>query len=272
MQRLTIVLTVMVVVVLLTASVATAQVVRYRGLGGAGMALADDAGAALMNPANLGALNISYEDQMKEERDWEFEVAGMMEVSGDLDIWSANFAASPIGRSWGVGGAYAELSPGPTDQESWTLGFGLSNTDGTWSAGISVTDWDYSNPPVSSDQRWVDLGVLYRTKDVNWAVTAEDIGDERNIGTIFNVGVAWMLDERWTIVADILDITDEQDTGYAVGAEFTPRYYWTYRAGFYQGGNFALGLGYERNRWGLDAAWTQADGSNEVLVGGSMKF
>ena len=272
MQRLTVVLTVMVVVVLLTASVATAQVARYRGLGGAGMALADDAGAALMNPANLGVLDISYEDQMKGDRDWEFEAADMLELSGPLDIWSVNFAASPIGRSWGVGGSYAEASPGLTEQEFWTLGFGLSNTEGTWSAGISVSDWDFRSPVVNADQRWVDLGVLYRARTTNWAVTAEDIGDERNIGTIFNVGVAWMYDERWTLLADIHDITDEVDTGYAVGAEFTPRYYWTYRAGFYQRGNLAFGLGYERNRWGIDAAWMENNGAGVVLVTGSMKF
>ena len=272
MQRLTVVLAVMVVVVLATASVATAQVARYRGLGGAGMALADDAGAALMNPANLGVLNISYEDQIKEERDWEFEAAGMVEVTNVLDIWSANFAASPIGRPWGIGGAYAKATPGAAEDDSWTLGFGLSNTDGTWSAGVSVTDWDHTDPHVNVDQRWVDLGVLYRTKDANWAVSAEDIGDERNIGTIFNAGVAWMYSPQWTIVADILDITDEVDTGYAVGAEFTPGYYWTYRAGFYQRGNFACGLGYERNRWAVDAAWMENEGEGLVLLSGSMKF
>ena len=271
-QRLTVVITVMVVVVLLTASVATAQVARYRALGGAGMARADDAGAALMNPANLGVLNISYDDQMKGDRDWEFEAAGTMEVTNVLDMWSANFAGSPIGRSWGVGGAYAEATPGLAEHEWWTLGFGLSNTEGTWAAGVSVSDWDYRDPQMNVDQRWVDLGVLYRTKDANWAVTAEDIGDERNIGTIFNAGVAWMYDEQWTFVADIHDITDEADTGYAVGAEFTPQYYWTYRAGFYQRGNLACGLGYERDRWGLDAAWMENNGDGQVLVTGSVKF
>jgi hypothetical protein len=270
-QRLTVLLTVTVVVVLITASVATAQTARYNGLGGAGIALADDAGAVVMNRANLAVLDIGYEDQMKEQRDWEFEAAGTFEVSGDSDFWGVNFVGSPIGRSWGIGAGYDEVTPGTADGEVWTLGFGLSNTEGTWAVGIGVTDLSYSDPAVIIDDRWVDLGVLYRTREANWGLTVEDIGDKLG-GPYFNAGVAWMYSPQWTLVADIWDVTDEIDTGYAVGAEFTPRLYWTYRGGFYQGGNFAAGLGYERDRWAVDVAWMEAEGADEVHLSGSIKF
>jgi len=282
-----------VVVLLLASSVAFAQYTttvliegialvpaRQIGMGGVGVAAADDAGAINYNPANLASLNIAppagQYDPYTEP--WHWQIAGTGEVSGDLDYWGAHLAGTNSQSNWGVGASYQSISPS-SESNWWLAGTGARLGSSNWQWGISVMDAD-----LYGGQTTFNVGLLYTQQlpdgpPLRIGLTAEDVTDELDVGPFFNVGIAYPMmvsgDQQLLLAADLLDATDQIHSTINVGVEFQPFANWTIRGGLIDiddSSNATAGLGYKDGAWQVDVAWQEWSSTSmddEVIVTGS---
>ncbi len=282
MNRLMTVVTV--VVLLLASSVAFAQYTttvlaegialvpaRQMGMGGVGVAAADDAGAINYNPANLASLDIAppasgYDPYAKP---WNWQIAGTAEVSGDLDFWGAHLAGTNPQSNWGIGASYQSISPSGS-YDWWLVGVGARLGGSNWQWGISVMDADLYGGDTT-----FNVGLLYAQQlpggpPLRIGLTAEDVSDEFNVGPFFNIGVAYPLmvsgNQQLLLAADLLDATDQLDSIINVGVEFQPCANWSIRGGLIDTDNTTAGLGYDSGSWQVDVAWQEQPGDDEIVA------
>jgi hypothetical protein len=252
------------VVVLALAVVSTASAIetglplsRYLGMAGAGLALTRDAAAVDMNPAALAAMELDG----KAPGQFEFQIAGTAEVSGDQDIWSVNLAGGPAAGKWGFGFSYYDASPGAADWDGWTFGFGYEVQEDVI-LGASATDVDTGG----IDDTIYNISALFPGEGIDWGVVINDITDETAAGPIYSAGAAFDIAPKWIGVFDAFDITDEIDQSFALGVEFAANDDLDLRAGMWEGGDFSAGVGFEFNRFSIDAAWMEmGDGIDDSI-------
>ncbi len=288
MNRLMTVVTVVVLLLISTAAFAqyTTTVLvegialvpaRQMGMGGVGVAAADDAGAINYNPANLASLNIGppangYDPSVSP---WNWQLAGTAEIGGELDYWGAHLVGNNPQSNWGVGASYQAISPG-TDYDWWLAGTGAQLGGSNFQWGVSVMDGD-----LYSGETTFNVGLLYTQQlpagpPLRVGFTAEDVTDEFGEGPFFNVGIAYPLrvsgDQQLLLAADLLDATDEINSIINVGVEFQPCANWAIRGGLIDTDNATAGLGYDAGAWQVDLAWQESPSSSmddEIAVTGS---
>ncbi len=250
---------VLAVVVVALVAVSTASAIetglplsRYLGLGGAGLALTRDAGAVDMNPGALGGLELN--GLAKQPGDWQFQIAGTGEVSGDQDAWGIKLAGGPMNSKWGFGFSYFDASPGLADMDGWTFGAGTEVQKDVM-LGVSVTriEWGGDTDTI------YNLGALFRGDGLDWGIVVNDITDESGFGPFFSAGASAVIAPRWIGVVDVLDITDELDQTFALGVEYAAQDNLALRLGVREGLNFSAGVGFKADRFSIDAAWMEMD-------------
>ena len=282
MNRLMTVVTVVVLLLISTAAFAqyTTTVLvegialvpaRQMGMGGVGVAAADDAGAINYNPANLASLNIGppangYDPYVSA---WNWQIAGTAEVGGELDFWAAHLAGNDPQSNWGVGASYQSISPSGS-YDWWLAGVGAQLGGSNWQWGVSVMDGD-----LYSGETTFNVGLLYTQQlpagpPLRVGLTVEDVTGEFYEGPFFNVGVAYPLrvsgDQQLLLAADLLDATDEINSMINVGVEFQPCANWAIRGGLIDTENATAGLGYDGGAWQVDLAWQEWPGSDDEIA------
>ena len=276
MNRLTTVVTVVALLLVSTAAFAqyTTTVLvegialvpaRQMGMGGVGVAAADDAGAINYNPANLASLNIAPPAGQYDPytRPWNWQLAGTAEVGGELDFWAAHLAGSNPQSNWGVGASFQSISES-SSYDWWLAGAGAQLGGSNWQWGVSVMDAD-----IYGGETTFNVGLLHTRQlpagpPLRVGLTVEDVTDELNVGPFFNVGVAYPLmvsgDQQLLLAADLLDATDEINSIINVGMEFQPCANWAVRGGLIDTDYATAGLGYKGGAWQVDVAWQEWPG------------
>ena len=244
---------------------------RQMGMGGVGVAAADDAGAINYNPANLASLNIGPPAGQYDPytQPWNWQIAGTAEIGGDLDFWAAHLAGNNPQSNWGVGASYQSISPA-SSYDWWLVGVGARLGGSNWQWGVSVMDGD-----LYSGETTFNAGLLYTQQlpagaPLRVGLTVEDVTGEFSVGPFINVGVAYPLrlsgDQQLLLAADLLDATDENYSMVNVGVEFQPRANWAIRAGLIDTDSATAGLGYNAGSWRVDVAWQESYSDDEIVA------
>jgi len=255
---------------------------RYSGMGGVGVAVADDNGAINFNPANLGALNIAPDGAADAaDEDWDWQVGGTLEVDGELDYWAVHVAGNNASKGRGFGAAFHS-----TDAECWMVadwwlvGLGSQLGDSPWHVGISVLE---SDEDLYDDETVLNFGLLYECQSdserpVRVGLTVEDLTEQLDTGEIssgpfINLGVALPFGAGcgdWLVGVDLLDATDECERSVNAGVELTTSQNWVLRGGYRDGDMLTVGAGYDGGNWRADASWaeqqTGGDANDQFLL------
>lgn len=230
---------------------------RATAMGGAVTGMADDGSAWFQNAAGLGALNL----QPQEGKLWANDaIAGYADFGSD-DAWGLTWSGWQPAKALGVGAGYANTDW--ADILGAGVGIGIKNLP--LSVGLSVYNQD---PSSGSDTTYLDLGLMYQFAQpekapIRLGLVARDLTDEDQ--TTFDIGVAWPAAPNWLVAVDVKDLTDEYDTLFCGGVEYTfgQTAEWAARAGLTDDGsdnNLTLGVGYKfKNNWRVDAAWVDGD-------------
>lgn len=269
-------LVVAVVVLVMLATGAWAQGIgaispRASGMGGASIAVADDAAAWYQNPAGLAALGVPAKEGSEYGNDILFAYADMDEMNGWGLTWSGWKPADNIG----FGAGYASADDLGT---ALGAGFGAGLKDVPLSAGISVValkaddHMHLTQFGVDDDETILNLGALYRLamgedKDpLKIGVTVTDVTDEFEVGPFWNIGLAWKPVSDLLLAVDFSDITDEMDMGTLInaGAEyaFGSAKEWRARVGVMDNGDesdFTFGAGYQAKQWRADFSYVDTE-------------
>lgn len=241
------------------------QSARTWSMGGTGIATTFDASAVNFNPANLGMLEIGYDGQP--EKAWQFQGIGTAEISGDLDTWETDWAAKPVDSKWGIGASYFTIDG--EDVDIFTFGAGYAYSE-TLSLGLGVLNIDSEG-----SHTLYSVGAAWKLPEVNIGLVIDDITDETDEGPFFAIGASKQLTEEILVSADLRDVTEEYDSFWNAGIEYTPiaTPNLAVRAGMYEGGNMTFGAGWDADRWAVDASYVELDGSDDsISLSFSYKF
>ncbi len=242
---------------------------RWAGMGGTGIAAANDAAAIDFNPANLPNMEFDSVD-MGRPLAW----GGTATYGGgDLDELSLKIGAVGNEGKWGAGFGYEDVGSSG-NSNIWGLGYGAV-CGPRWSWGVSATrdEWKWGT------LTWINTGVLCNIPQpaappikVGLIVSniLEDDGDSR----LYNLGVAVPVGDRLLLAADAWDITEEWERFFNFGAEFAVAQDWCVRAGQLNK-DWTMGVGYRKARLSLDAAYLISEKDwrdDQWLVSGSIPF
>jgi hypothetical protein len=233
---------------------------RYAGMGEAGLALANDAGALDLNPAGLAAQSTPYlapgacwnqawgNDPAAAQHGMRGHMPGAPAPTGPgqltlTDELSSNqhadgfdYAGSGPGSPWGWGAVYHHRSfDGETDS-NWSVGGAYNLVAQRLALGLAYnhTDQDYppydypftgtgSYPPSSESHDLWNAGLIY-LDPVSWTSVPARWGAVVDAGNgiepIWNVGVAVPFDTRGGLCADWVDVFNAYDSHLNLGAEY----------------------------------------------------
>ncbi|MCE5240904.1 hypothetical protein LLH23_20770 [bacterium] len=255
---------------------------RAIGMGGAGIAVADDAAAWFQNPAGLATLGVPVKEGNEYGNDLYFAYAS----AGDFDGWGLSWSGWKPSERLGFGAGYASADD---LADVFGAGFGAGLKDIPLSAGINVASVD---PDGGDEHTILNLGLLYKLdlgegKDpLRLGLTVVDLADEFEVGPFWNAGLAWKPVADLLIAVDVCDLTEEMgDATISGGAEYSfgEAKEWKLRAGLLDtstvaglmGGDdehkFTAGVGYQAKNWRADfgyldiepdALWTLGVGVN----------
>jgi hypothetical protein len=247
---------------------------RQLGMGGAAVAVADDAFAWIQNPAGLPALAAAPKEGAK----WSWDVAAGATFSSEnkagdnkdlLDISLS--ACDPVqGMGFGVGAGQDKIA-GDKDK-LWGAGFGIkgrSDSTRDWALGANFQHESWTG----SSQTTYDVGAMYNTEiaekmPVKVGFVVRNVGDKFD-GRMYVGGVSFKASQRLLVAADLGGV-GQTHRDWALGGEYRLDE-WALRAGD-AGGALALGAGYKWNNWCLDYAHAQKDGAKTNLVTVSTHF
>jgi hypothetical protein len=251
---------------------------RYSGMGGVGVAAADDNGAINFNPANLGALNIASDAAADtEDEDWDWQVGGTIEAAGELDYWAVHLAGNNPSKGRGFGASFHSTdAPASIVADWWLAGIGSRLCDSPWHIGLSVLE---SDEDLYGDETILNFGLLYKCESdserpIRAGLTVEDLTEELDsVGPFLNLGVAVPFTcggGEGLVGVDLLDATDEVESLLNVGVELRTRQSWAFRAGLVDSDRLTVGAGYDGGEWRADVSWAEEDvrgsADNQVLV------
>lgn len=238
---------------------AFAQTARYAGMGNAGLAASDDAGAIQFNPANLASLNLAA---APEGKPWVGQAIGTAQLAGYGDMWGLDLAGFDAANQQGIALGYSNFNDGDT-VNSWVLGYGAALKS-------APLDWGLSVAKANHDAMF-DLGLQYRfvqteSAPIKLGFVASDLFDA-NEARAYSLGVAIPVGAQAVLAADWLDIGDSSSVN--VGAEYNMDNAFAIRAGgahINDHGEFTAGLGYKAQTWKVDLSWRDAAGGSDDVV------
>lgn len=245
---------------------------RASGMGGASIAVADDAAAWYQNPAGLAALAVPAKEGSEYGNDILLAYADM----DDMNAWGLTWSGWKPADNLGFGAGY-----GSADDIGTALGagFGAGLKDVPLSAGLNVVALhadghiDLAQLGENDDETILNAGLLYRLamgedKDpLKIGVTVTDVTDEFGVGPFWNIGLAWKPISDLLLAVDFNDVTDEIDDGetsinggaeYAFGSDRE----WRARVGVMDNGDesdFTFGVGYQAKQWRADFSYVDTD-------------
>ena len=247
---------------------------RWAGMGGAGIAAANDAAAIDFNPANLANL-----DMIGVDGNASLSLGGTATYGGggDDDI---SLKIGVRSENWGAGLSYERPSGSSWHDNIWGLGYGarLGSRGSSW--GVSAMRDDNDCYCGSIHRRtWVNAGVLFAlprgvAPPIKIGLLVTDLLEDDNSPRFYNVGVAVPVGEKLLLAADAWDLTDEWDGFFNFGAELAVGPNYCVRAGRLDT-DWTVGAGYRKHKFSLDAAYITADDllyDDQWLVSGSFPF
>jgi hypothetical protein len=240
---------------------------RQLGMGGVGIAIADDAGAAAQNPAGLATLNIPVQDSS---------------FSSDLIAFYADPPASGA-----YSGAWAGFSPkahtgagivfssiiDPGAPYLYSAGIGTRVKDTRVSLGLEYTRTQF--PPWGGGI--YSFGAMYRGGTVDFGARIDNFNRGFTMPAMFNAGLAWKPSSRLLLSVDATDLSDIFGEGiqYSFGGEFKIIPQLALRAGsisHFGESNTTFGAGWAFKGWRLDFGLVQDDFSNFWNAGLGLDF
>ena len=239
---------------------------RWAGMGGAGIAAANDAAAIDFNPANLANMELDGVD-MGRPLAW----GGTATYGGGyFDDMSLKIGAR--NENWGAGFSYERVGHNSWHNNIWGLGFGANAGGGAWSWGVSAMR-DQGDLWTAT---WINAGVVCNIPQmgappITVGLLVTNILEYDNDSHLYNLGVAVPVGDKLLLAADAWDITDEFEGFFNFGAELGVAPDWCARIGR-RDEDWTVGAGYRKGRLSLDAAYIDARWHDQWLVSGSIPF
>jgi len=269
--------------VLLAWGEARAQVIpntpRALGMGNAFIAVSDDEGAIIANPAGLALVRKGMVSM------------GSLGLNDQEDHWYGSYIQpSGQGTVYGQALSYARTDNGltniRTERASWSAGLNYAQNV---TVGLSLHYLRASNQVTGDNDKafGTDLGVLYALPAMPGVRSLGTVGvlvqnptEPRLLGAtmprVISVGVATRIVPAMLIAADSYNVFDEAGAPQerSVGVEFTPVSGLAFRGGYMTKAKVATaGVGIRGNDFHLDAGWAAKDGGQETgFVGVSFLF
>ena len=249
---------------------------RWAGMGGAGIAAANDAAAIDFNPANLANLEMVGAD-----------TSGRMSWGGaatwgggSFEDLSLKIGARSNQGDWGAGFSFERPSDSGWHDNIWSLGYGARLGSGGSSWGVSaIRDDEFCSCGNVHRNTWVNAGYLHALPQgvappIKIGLLITNLLEDENDPRFFNLGVAVPVGEKLLLAADAWDVTDEWERFFNFGAELAVAPDWCVRAGRMDT-DWTVGAGYRKARLSLDVAFIRADDflyDNQWLVSGNFPF
>ncbi len=246
---------------------AGAQTARSLAMGNAAVGVADDSVAWSQNPAGLPYLQpapITLSPLPS-------HVSGTIDLGSDADTLGLNYSARLKGRTAGWGMGYWKMEAGNSERENLGAGYGMTfgQRGMSWGAAlrrIEVTTSGGSQTAQASsrsnDELVGDVGVMFRqslpASDLKVGLVARDITDQFQM--TLDVGASVDLPAGVLVAADIVDITDEGETQFNIGAEWkVPVLIGATLRGGLADGDVTLGAGYSLGMIQISVSWQDLD-------------
>jgi len=257
-----------VLMVLVAATAAHAQTVDTAMRGNTVVAQPALSTAWWYNPAALATMS-AYEEDAMALAGWRHAASADLELSGETDLLALNWGGSRENKSFGLGAGYIDLAYSDT----FGAGFGKSwKNDLSW--GVS---WRNIDSDVSSDSNNIfDVGLLKDSgpSGLKYGLVVRDVTDEFQM--MVDIGAAMDLPGGILLAADIVDLLDEVETVFRIGAtkRFGTAQNWEAGIGL-DDGDLTVGAMYDAasgwggGSWRLGAAWLSADDGDDTLILGA---
>lgn len=249
---------------------------RVTAMGGVRAGLANGASAFLDNPAGLPDVD-TFGTRLSP---WPLLVSGSTTLDADVDVWSILGSARNSGRTQGFGGGIWHADAASWDADFIGAGYGADLLGRDTAIGISVyhADGNSDSAPatiIDGNATVFSIGLMKRFEDPvnNWRVGAvvRDITDELG-GPIVDVGASVDLPAGLLVAADLVDLTDEFETQFNVGAQWAvPMTAFLVRAGL-NDGDLTAGIGYRISNFEVSGAWADFDAGDEFQVSATGSF
>ena len=240
---------------------------RWAGMGGTGIAAANDAAAIDFNPANLPHMQFDSVD-MGGPLTW----GGTATYGGgDFDDMSLKIGTVSNEGNWGAGFSYERASDSGWHDTILSLGYGaICGPRSSW--GISATRDEMSG----RSETWINAGALYaiphsQGAPIKVGLIVSNILEDDNDPRFYNLGLAVPVGEKLLLAVDYWDITDKWSKQWNFGAELTVAPEWRVRLGQLDE-DWTGGAGYRKDKLSLDAAYIDYPWDSMWLVSGSTPF
>lgn len=266
-----------VVVALVLAGSAWAQVTgltaRSAAMGGAGIAVCDDAIAWAQNPAGLAALNVP----VKEGNEYGNDAILLYGQQDDVDLWGVSWSGWNPEEALGFGAGYSHMENGEVNKK-YGVGFGCALKNTNLSLGLNIISLDTEG----DDATLINAGLLYRwklseDKAVRLGLVAMDLANDLANEVIWNAGVAFPINNL-LVAVDLIDIGETANEEMLVngGVEWCPKNYpIKLRVGAMDMGDehkVTAGLGWSRGPWRIEGAWIDTEPENTWMVQVGVNF
>ena len=239
---------------------------RALAMGGAQVAVANDATAGYWNPAALSqiekfSVSSMIAANMSEDRKYNY-----LAIAGKFDFGAIGFSWLNAGTSDIDGRDGTGVQTSMFDWNDHVFLFSYGNMMENFQVGFNfkvVYSKADANDDYSSTGVGFDAGVKYAINDmVHLGVTAMDLGTKvggDEIPATFRVGGAVMPVEGFTIPVDIEKIQNKSELILRTGAEYSYMFadeYWAAVRGGVNDGEFTIGAGLTiMNRYSIDYAY-----------------
>jgi hypothetical protein len=245
---------------------------RQLGMGGAAIAVADDAFAWAQNPAGVASLA----NKPKEDGKWAWDAAASYaqsnEISGDrLKAWDVSLSACDPADGMGFGAGWAQPKISDEKMNLYGAGFGMRVKAEGWnqlSWGVSVQRINWPSGADLSDDTIFNIGLMYDVpipdrKPIKLGLVVNDVTDKLGdlvegediysslIGRTWSMGTSFEISPRLLFAADMRGFGNAGRT-WSTGVEYKCDE-WAFRAGDLDGG-LTLGVGYKGSNWFIDYA------------------
>jgi hypothetical protein len=240
---------------------------RALGMGGAYIAVANNAAAGYWNPAGLSqvekwSFSSMIAANMSEDRKYNYlAIAGKFNF-GALGFSWLNSGTSEIDKYSDVG-----VANGSFDANDHAFLFSYGNMMDKLMFGMNFKVVYQKIDDYSKSGVGFDAGVKYIVDDkANIAVVAQDLGTKvgKAVPATFRVGIAVFPVEGFTIPLDIEKVQHRSEIKLRAGAEYSYQFatdYWAAVRGGVNDGEFTIGAGLKvAARYGLDYAYISEAG------------
>jgi hypothetical protein len=261
---------------------------RQLGMGGAGIAVADDAYAWAQNPAGLP--NVKSPGN---RGSWGFNLAGGLSFSSrfqdedSFNLWNLSVSGVDPTRTWGIGGGWGhEGEEGWGNSTGYGVGIGtrIKSEDHPFNVGVSLFHveqprYGYVMPAAATYMRlpnetdnMFNVGFMYDIKipdshPIRLGLVIQDVTDQ--IQRSWNVGASYRAGRHFLIAADLDSVASNNNWG--AGAEYSFADDWCLRAGDHDGA-FTYGAGYHHGNIYVDFGRDQKNDEETNMITAGFTF